>query len=194
MIERLRKILNRISQLVSAKLGRCARCMRLSLQGALVGWVAVAGAYQVNPVGWIWSVPFVLAVPFTILWLGHIAAFATREVRRGRSTQVQPQNQGVPMTISDRGLRTANRRQALAIFVTGTVMGVLASLSVPRAASAMCNGRCGSGTCECNTGRCGGSDRYVCCPSDAPYLNHCDCQCYASTGFNCSSYTDCAGV
>ncbi len=191
-MERLREMSNWISQLVSAKLGRCARCMRLSLQGAIVGWVAVAGVYQIQPDGWMWSVPLVLAVPFTVLWVSHIAAYAMRAVRREQGTQVEDQPKS-PM-FNDRGVGVVTRRQALTLFVSGTVMGVLASLSISPAAFAVCNGRCGSGTCECNTGRCGGNERYVCCPADAPYLNHCDCQCYASTNFDCGSYTDCAGV
>jgi hypothetical protein len=40
---------------------------------------------------------------------------------------------------------------------------------------------------------CGG-DRgcsYVCCPKGFPYLNHCDCKCYATSNFDCHSYSYC---
>ena len=38
---------------------------------------------------------------------------------------------------------------------------------------------------------CGGgtSCPYVCCPKGLPYLNHCDCKCYATADFECHSYS-----
>jgi hypothetical protein len=46
---------------------------------------------------------------------------------------------------------------------------------------------------SCMTYFCGGTDKnpYVCCPPGAPYLNHCDCQCYPTTDFDCGSYSQC---
>jgi hypothetical protein len=40
---------------------------------------------------------------------------------------------------------------------------------------------------------CGGSTGcpYVCCPKGLPYLNHCDCKCYATSDFECKSYSTC---
>ncbi len=38
---------------------------------------------------------------------------------------------------------------------------------------------------------CGGDTGcpYVCCPKGLPYLNHCDCKCYATADFDCHSYS-----
>jgi hypothetical protein len=38
---------------------------------------------------------------------------------------------------------------------------------------------------------CGGGTGcpYVCCPKGLPYLNHCDCKCYATADFECHSYS-----
>lgn len=38
---------------------------------------------------------------------------------------------------------------------------------------------------------CGGGTGcpYVCCPKGLPYLNHCDCKCYATADFDCHSYS-----
>lgn len=38
---------------------------------------------------------------------------------------------------------------------------------------------------------CGGNTdcTYVCCPRGLPYLNHCDCKCYATSDFDCHSYS-----
>ncbi|MBF0484902.1 MAG: hypothetical protein HQL16_00150 [Candidatus Omnitrophica bacterium] len=40
---------------------------------------------------------------------------------------------------------------------------------------------------------CGGNTGcpYVCCPKGLPYLNHCDCKCYATTDFECGSHSVC---
>lgn len=40
---------------------------------------------------------------------------------------------------------------------------------------------------------CGGGTGcpYVCCPKGLPYLNHCDCKCYATSDFDCHSYSHC---
>ena len=44
----------------------------------------------------------------------------------------------------------------------------------------------------CITTGCGVmSGQVYCCPQGYRYLNHCDCQCYNSTDFDCNSYTRC---
>ena len=45
----------------------------------------------------------------------------------------------------------------------------------------------------CMTNFCGGGTGcpYVCCPKGLPYLNHCDCKCYATPDFDCHSYSYC---
>lgn len=49
------------------------------------------------------------------------------------------------------------------------------------------------GNLVCMTNFCGGGMGcpYVCCPSGLPYLNHCDCKCYATSEFDCHSYSYC---
>lgn len=182
----LTTVWGRISGLMSAKLGRCSRCMRLSLKAALVGWAAAAVAYQIQPDGWMRTVALVFAVPFTVLWVGHVTAFATRTLLRERGAQEEGPRRHVPM-IYDRRSGTSTRRHALTILASGAVLGVLASLPVP--AFAYCNSdRCSSGYCECRTNACQGGG---CCPSNYPLLNLCDCQCYNSSDFDCSSYVNC---
>jgi hypothetical protein len=49
----------------------------------------------------------------------------------------------------------------------------------------------------CETNLCGAirggiaGFTHVCCPQGLPYLNHCDCKCYATRDFNCHSYSPC---
>ncbi len=47
------------------------------------------------------------------------------------------------------------------------------------------------GNLVCMTNFCGGGMGcpYVCCPRGLPYLNHCDCKCYADSNFDCHSYS-----
>jgi len=47
------------------------------------------------------------------------------------------------------------------------------------------------GNLVCMTNFCGGGIGcpYVCCPKGLPYLNHCDCKCYATSDFDCHSYS-----
>ena len=49
------------------------------------------------------------------------------------------------------------------------------------------------GNLVCMTNFCGGEATcpYVCCPKGLPYLNHCDCKCYAVPGFDCHSSSRC---
>jgi|GEM_PF-2536589 len=49
------------------------------------------------------------------------------------------------------------------------------------------------GNLVCMTNFCGGGMGcpYVCCPKGLPYLNHCDCKCYATSKFDCHSYSYC---
>jgi hypothetical protein len=50
-----------------------------------------------------------------------------------------------------------------------------------------------SGNLTAMTYFCGGDMGcpYVCCPKGLPYLNHCDCKCYAASDFDCHSYSYC---
>ncbi len=49
------------------------------------------------------------------------------------------------------------------------------------------------GNLVCMTNFCGGGMGcpYVCCPKGLPYLNHCNCKCYATSDFECHSYSYC---
>lgn len=42
----------------------------------------------------------------------------------------------------------------------------------------------------CRTNYCG-CNGCCCCPRGYPYLNHCDCNCYDGTDFDCRSFSKC---
>lgn len=61
------------------KLGRCPLCMRWSLRGAVIGWLAVIVLAYVEPR---WSYLFLpWPVSFTALWCLHIAVFGRRAMQ-----------------------------------------------------------------------------------------------------------------
>ena len=77
-----------ISRLLSAKLGRCPKCMRLSLRGAVVGWFVSATIYFVGPhvvlgqyANPVWPLVLIWPLSFTGLWLLHILVFGARVVK-----------------------------------------------------------------------------------------------------------------
>lgn len=64
--------------LVSRKLGRCPKCMRLSALGALIGWIACAGVYFVFPNPALLGLTLFVATSFSLLWISHTVAFTIR--------------------------------------------------------------------------------------------------------------------
>jgi hypothetical protein len=136
---------HRLYALASAKLGRCFRCMGLSLTGAVAGWVVLAAAVYFWP-----AFPFahLLAlwpVSFTALWLLHIVTFAGRStVREVQGTQQFPEI--TPATGPIMG-----RRQMAKVFASGLAFAAVVSVAAAAAEAAgnhCCGGSCGS----CNSG------------------------------------------
>lgn len=134
-----------LRKLIAAKLGRCPKCFRASLAGAVFGWIAVAilASLPAKPVSYWLIVAF--PVSFTALWLLHMFTFAGRVAFVNNiSLRASPKN-------------AIARRQALAIFVGGLCFAILAS--VPLRARADCNGQCGDSGCpntpyDCQNGTC----------------------------------------
>lgn len=58
------------------------------------------------------------------------------------------------------------------------------------AAGGQCAAEYGEGWYDCITNFCN-TEGLFCCPPGHPYLNHCDCQCYESSDFDCKSYSNC---
>lgn len=64
--------------LVSRKLGRCPKCMRLSARGTLISWLITAGMYLVLPNPYLIGLTLLVATSFTLLWISHTIAFTLR--------------------------------------------------------------------------------------------------------------------
>ena len=181
---------------LTAKIGRCSKCMRQSLQLMLLSWTALAVAAFVPSDGTAFFVIAALAAGSTALWLLHILTFARRRLAARLRGAVDPvpvaKARAMPAVPPPTAGRSLARRDMLRVFLRGLLTAAAASLPL-RTASARC-GDCartfGAGTYDCITSFCNTIGQY-CCPSGYPYLNHCDCECYNGTNFDCRSYSDC---
>ena len=73
----------RLRNLVSAKLGRCPRCIRASIIGTVAGWILVAAANAwANPLALYLVLP--IAAAFTLVFVAHVVAIGAREVAARR--------------------------------------------------------------------------------------------------------------
>ncbi len=130
---------HRVYALVSAKLGRCSKCMGLSLTGAVVGWLVLAAAV------YFWhAFPFahllaVWPVSLTALWLLHIVTFAGRGVVR----EVRERQQFREITPATGP--TLSRRQMAKVFASGLVFAAV--VSVAAAAAEAAGNHCCGGSC-----------------------------------------------
>ncbi len=166
---------------VSAKLGRCVRCMRWSLRVAIVGWVAAIVAAVAAPR----AMPIVLVWPIalTILWCSHIIIFAGRtahastdETRATGSAGIMP-------------------RRTVLIMVRASIFAVLASAMTKRArAQGECPGD--SHSCPNTQWCCRPGENFLCFyDRDTGRTNQClravtDEQ-LKDLDRRCSSYTRC---
>lgn len=74
----------RIREAISAKLGRCPRCWRLSFRGAVTGWIGAGVTHFLFQDARLWYVILIWSISFSILWLLHIAVFGLRVVAAER--------------------------------------------------------------------------------------------------------------
>lgn len=82
------ELLSNLGALITTKLGRCARCIRLSMLFAILGWSVAAITNLWSPSSPVATGAFIAGLGFTSLFLSHMAAFAARVfLRPGRATQ-----------------------------------------------------------------------------------------------------------
>lgn len=122
-----------IASLVSAKVGRCARCMRWSLRGAILGWCSV-GVAQVLHVGTpIEEALLVWPACFSALWMLHITTYGAR---RAMATGERAESSFVAEPHVPVGGPHVHRRRVLRTFAQGAALAVIASASLPSRARA----------------------------------------------------------
>lgn len=136
------------SSQVSAKLGRCAKCIGLSLSGAVVGWLAFFGILYLWPQFPFVSVLAVVPAAFTALWVLHLITYGGRAVAAERHTRQE--------TIPATGPVMSRRRMAT-VFAASVGFAALVSAIVPLRAL-------GSPSQPCGQKPCNPSSPNPCCP------------------------------
>jgi hypothetical protein len=113
----------RVRDLVGAKLGRCARCMRWSIAWSLAGWAVFAVGSLARPSRILLDVSLVVAGSFTLLAIGHMVAHMARIAVALRERGVGSRS----LAVQDLP-RALGRRQLVSTAVTGGITFALASL------------------------------------------------------------------
>ena len=166
----MKRLARRLHLFVSAKLGRCPRCMRWSLHGAAAGWLVAGGVWLVAPSLWWILLPW--PASFTALWLLHLLVFGGRAVRNLSAIDAASGETASPALYTRRNVLRFARFAAAA---------VAASIIIPKRVHASDDG-CPDGMHIC-------SDDVHCCPDGASY----DCvvdSCDSSKSRTCYPYTD----
>ncbi len=161
----------RVADLFSNKLGRCSKCIRASVQGAVLGWIAVTAIVVLLPDRFhMWYLVLLWPISFTILWLSHIGAYAARGISAQEKELLRE---------SAQGSRRLTRREMVGVFLNNATFAVAASatlLLTPWQLQAMCydHGQpctChGQGCCD-STDKCGGTFPNTTCDT---WQNSCD--------------------
>ncbi len=146
------------------KLGHCPKCMRQSFLVMLVAW-GVTGVLAVAAAGvGLAGASAVAAGCLTLLWLGHVAAFALRSARNG-NVRRGIGNGGAAPPESPVGPR---RRFMLAFVRSAAFAATATAFPYGSVFAATC--RCSGSTPKC----CWSYDAkyYVCAPRDAVCCGH----------------------
>ncbi len=189
---------NRILTTHIATFGRCVKCIQFAIRSALAAWIFIAALHWLSPGGILEISGLLVAIILSINALAHVAGFSVRRVSAAIRipNAVVSSHDGwvrVPVGAEQRIKHAPTRREVVWMFVGTAAAAAMATLTLSRSAKAAC-GDCastnGSGWYDCITYSCNNVGQ-ACCPPGYPYLNHCDCQCYDGTNFDCSSYSNC---
>lgn len=125
----IRALVDYSSAQVSAKLGRCPKCMGLSLGGAVTGWLVLAGVLHIWP-----QFPFANLVAlwpasFSALWLLHIFTYGGRAL----AAEHQAQREGTVR------VRVMTRRRLANLFIGSAVLAIVVSVQSATAWNNCCS-------------------------------------------------------
>ena len=135
----IRALVDYSSAQVSAKLGRCSKCMGLSLGGAVAGWLVLVGVPHIWP-----QFPFANLVAlwpasFSALWLLHVFTYGGRVL----AAEHQAQREGAIR------VRVMTRRRIASLFIGSAVLAIVVSIHSATGWNKCCSlsgsgGACGS--------------------------------------------------
>lgn len=139
---------------VSAKLGRCPKCMRLSLIGAISGWLVLGGIVLLQPRFPFTNLLVLWPASFTALWFLHILTYATRATVY--TLRKEPSVTDAAAIISP----VYSRRRMVGAIAGSTAFVILATglKALGTAVAASCHEVCCSQTvaCPCQNFHCSG--------------------------------------
>lgn len=130
---------HQLRALLSAKLGRCPRCMRSALFGTLISWAGVGLVSLVWPIPLLLIAMLVVAGSFTALLAAHLTVLLMRTATLLRTPA--PEKGVTPMPekgVADKGMVFGRREFARKlIMVGGAALGIalVGSLKAPGAAA-----------------------------------------------------------
>jgi hypothetical protein len=155
------------------RIGACRKCMREAFLAAAIAWAAcvgfaIFGATLRQPL--ILPLAVGAALLATMNWLLHLVVFSARIASGSRAMP------------ASKATNSAPERRSFLVGFTTTFAGIALATIFPASSAAQ------DVYYLCNTTFCNGN---TCCPSSYRYLNHCDCQCYESSDFDCGSYSYC---
>jgi hypothetical protein len=164
---------------ISTKLGRCAKCMRLSLRSAVLGWSTVAISDLLLPGTLVQHVLLICAVSLTLLWSLHVIAYGARIVvaavplssRSFRALDASPAPGCFRLSrMSRRGLvGTFGRALGLAVFASLSVSLPVGAQGLPNGSGCKKSSMCASGCCDPASLTCVDSNnRNGCCAPPGP--------------------------
>jgi len=143
--------------LISTKLGRCSKCIRASVLGAVLGWIVVIAIHSAWRGTGLWYPLLLWPLSFTVLWALHVTVFAARGI-----TAQQQERRASP---DEHPLGPMSRREMLRVFLHNATFAVAASSAFvvqPWRLQAMCYDHGTACTCHgqgcCQSGDvCGGT-------------------------------------
>lgn len=140
-MRRITVLRRQLSAFISAKLGRCPRCMRASIRGAILGWGAMAGTHRLWPDSLFQWIVLVWPAAFTLLWVAHILTFGVRRMRWIRATRAVA-SKTAPIAHSAHGqaglASPISRRGMLVMLAQGIFVAALFSVASPLRATDGC--------------------------------------------------------
>jgi hypothetical protein len=136
---RLLEVTKRVKTLFLAKLGRCTRCMRLSLEGAITGWITVTILRLCLSESLVWWIVLAWPLAFTGWWFLHVVRYATW-------TAVRASHQKRSVSLAAHGSSPAGpimgapikRRDVAVLLAKGATLAMLVSLPLPLLRAAGC--------------------------------------------------------
>ncbi|MBI4664658.1 MAG: DUF3624 family protein [Verrucomicrobia bacterium] len=124
-IETLKSGWMSLRALFARKLGRCPMCMRASIIGSALSWIALAIVYFFVPTALLLVISSLVAVSFTVLMLTHICVFMARMGRALRELHGEEDRTSLRLAPNERAI---SRWQFMTTIAKGGIAFAFAAL------------------------------------------------------------------